>query len=935
MVSDERVLIERDDVLADIGHRLERARVGAGSVLVVQGPAGVGKTEVVRAAVRTASGSGMLVLRARGGELETGFGLGVARQLLEPVLRRGAPDDVAVLLEGAGRWAAPALGLADAVLPVPGGDPSFAVRHGLYTLIDALAVERPVLVAVDDAQWADRASLELVAYLAARVEDAAIAVVLAWRTSDPDAVLEAMRREPAVAFRALDSLSLQGTASAVRAQFPTADAAFVEACHTATEGNPFLLHELLRTALRDGIDPVAAEAERVRSLHSDVLRRDVLVRLANLPPEATTVARAMAVLGLDTDRHRIAKVAGLDPGSLAGVVAALQRAAVLAPDEPLRFVHPIVRSVVAGDLTSGERDLLHRSAAEAHAVDGDLMGEAVHRAAVEPSGDPLTVDVLRRAATDALAAGAIDTAVQLLERAVAEPPGSRDLAGTHFDLGSMRMRAGLVASEVLEQAKARSGDPATRWLIAMAIGYDLGQRGRLVEAVDAFADARRVAHDHRALELRTDLARIGMEVMVSKDHSPLRAELPEVIARLPAGSDLHRQAVAAQALELAVHGDSTAEAVAAMARPALEGGDLHAQSMTWAPFATVIDLAYAGALEEVAQYLDQLVAGYARVGHAVGLACAIGWQGQLALFRGELPTALERIEQSLAIVPHDRFLFARPWRAALLADVHRALGDLDAAAAALDDAYRGDEVEPVALNGVFVLISRAAVAVRQGRYEIARRDLEEFDRREQAAGGITVVVANDVARLWHAVGDPVRARRRAEAHLAASTSWGSPSTIGRALRDLGALTFNEGGIEKLHEAVRILESTPCRLDLAQALVDLGAALRRHGDRRLARDPLRRAAELARRCGARDLARQAETEYEATGARARTLAVDGPSSLTPSERRVAQLAAQGRSNPEIAQDLFVSRKTVETHLGSVYRKLGIDNRSALADRADLI
>jgi DNA-binding NarL/FixJ family response regulator len=138
----------------------------------------------------------------------------------------------------------------------------------------------------------------------------------------------------------------------------------------------------------------------------------------------------------------------------------------------------------------------------------------------------------------------------------------------------------------------------------------------------------------------------------------------------------------------------------------------------------------------------------------------------------------------------------------------------------------------------------------------------------------------------------------------------------------------ERGLEHLHEAVEVLEDSTARLELAEALVALGTALRLTRAPSEAREPLRRALELADRCGADALVARARTELYATGARPRTTAVRGAASLTPSERRVAELAAGGRSNKDVAQALFVTPKTVEVHLSSAYRKLGISSRREL-------
>jgi DNA-binding CsgD family transcriptional regulator len=148
-----------------------------------------------------------------------------------------------------------------------------------------------------------------------------------------------------------------------------------------------------------------------------------------------------------------------------------------------------------------------------------------------------------------------------------------------------------------------------------------------------------------------------------------------------------------------------------------------------------------------------------------------------------------------------------------------------------------------------------------------------------------------------------------------------------ALRGAGLVKGGDEGLGCLRESVVLLERSPMRLEHARSLVELGAALRRRGRRAEAREPLAAGMELAHRCGAERLLARAQEELRAAGARPQRPARTGVDALTPSEQRVARMAAEGRSNPEIAQELFVSLKTVETHLSHVYRKLALTGTGA--------
>jgi DNA-binding NarL/FixJ family response regulator len=219
--------------------------------------------------------------------------------------------------------------------------------------------------------------------------------------------------------------------------------------------------------------------------------------------------------------------------------------------------------------------------------------------------------------------------------------------------------------------------------------------------------------------------------------------------------------------------------------------------------------------------------------------------------------------------------------------------------------------------------------VAEGRDAEALTAYEDYARRHAHIQLPTATFARShAARALDRLGRHEEAIALAEAELADARRWGAPGTVGPALRVLGVLRREEGSA-LLEEAVTVLEASHARLELAKTLADLGATLRRDRRPSDARDPLRRALELADACGADGLVEHVRSELYATGARPRTTALGGVDSLTASERRVAAFAAEGQSNRDIAQALFVTPKTVEVHLSNAYRKLGIRSRRELA------
>ena len=273
-------LLERGDELATVGRALDAAAEGAGRLVMIEGEAGAGKTSLLSAAAGLGASREMLVLRARGGEHERDFAYGVARQLFELVLadetRRGE------LLQGM------AAGVAPIFSPEPPQNESgpFAVQHGLYWLVADLAEAAPLLLVVDDAQWADLASLRALVYIARRLEGLPVALVFAIRTGETgpvDPLLDELRREPGAMPIVPEPLTEEAAsllAGSELGQSPTPK--FAAACHRASSGNPFLIVELLRALAAEQVAPSDENADRLEGIAAAGVSRSILARLARL-----------------------------------------------------------------------------------------------------------------------------------------------------------------------------------------------------------------------------------------------------------------------------------------------------------------------------------------------------------------------------------------------------------------------------------------------------------------------------------------------------------------------------------------------------------------------------------------------------------------------------------------------------------------------------
>jgi DNA-binding CsgD family transcriptional regulator len=256
-------------------------------------------------------------------------------------------------------------------------------------------------------------------------------------------------------------------------------------------------------------------------------------------------------------------------------------------------------------------------------------------------------------------------------------------------------------------------------------------------------------------------------------------------------------------------------------------------------------------------------------------------------------------------------------------------GDVDGAEAALS--LLDSESVSGSLPASVLRFARGRLRVAQGRVAEGLADFLGVGERLTRAM-ITcpshLPWRSEAALAYLALGDHESAEGRAEEELQLARAFGAPRALGVAKRAAGVVAGGERGASLLREAIDDFERGEARLEKARALADLGAMLRRHNRRTEARELLRESLDAAHRSGAKRLAEQADTELRATGARPRRVVLTGLDSLTASERRIAELAGQGLSNREIAQTLFITARTVEGHLTSVFRKLRVQSRDEL-------
>jgi DNA-binding CsgD family transcriptional regulator len=929
-------LLERDGELAVLRELIAAGGGGgveAKSVALVEGPAGIGKSSLLKQALAAATEAGCTTASARGSELERGFAFGLVRQLFEPLLSAVSPAERERLFDGAAGLAAPLLQALDASDLSPGGEASHAALHGLYWLTVNLATEAPLALVVDDAHWADAPSLRFLAYLVNRIAELPVFLAVATRTDEPGAevdLLDELAAHPSTRVIQPPPLSAHAVEELVRAALgPDADPTFASACFEASTGNPLFLGELLATLIAEGIAPTAGQAGRVLETAPRSVARSVSRRLRRLAPEAAQLARAVAVLGDGADPRVAATLAGLDLAAAAAASETLARAEFLDPDK-LEFVHPVVRAAVYAELSPVERARQHRVAAGVLAEQGADEDEvALHVLAGEPGGDGWAVDVLRRAARRAHARGAPDVAATYLQRAIAEQASGDDRVDLLVELGLTELAAlrpsGLAHTR---EALKLAGDPRLRARVSLELGRSLLIWGNFGEAAKVFQEA--------LVELGDRDPELGERLEAQLISASLLAPsaIPGVIDRIAPlimdSSHVSDPVLLAALSVVLISVVAPAARGAELAERALEGG-LSLKDDPAIVAMAAIALMAADRLDQAGAVWDRALVDARRLGSFYLNGFAWTLRAFVLVRRGALAKAEADAGRALeGLGAETRLLLTIPWMVTSLVDVLIERGELEEASRLLGQHNLAGDL-PGGFQTSFLLESMGRLRIAQNRIDEGIAHLRKCGRRLEALG-----VSNPGLIPWRAslapalaaAGEREEALELARKEIDLARSFEVSRELGMALRAAGLVTGGGDGIALLREATSVLESSPAPLEHARALTDLGAALRRKGQRAEAREPLRTGLDLAQRCGATALVQRAHAELVASGARPRRLVLSGLDALTASERRVAEMACEGLTNRQIAQALFVTEKTVEGHLGQAYGKLDVKSRSEL-------
>ncbi|MFJ3955827.1 AAA family ATPase [Streptomyces libani] len=898
LAGQERELCAIDELCAE-------AWGGRGTGVLVQGAAGVGKTALLRAVCERTQRAGALVVEAKADRWEADCPFGVVRQLFEDV---------------DGFWPA-------------SGPPA---RDELYDRSMELAAGRPMVIAVDDLRWTDDASARWLAYLLRRIHRRRVLVIAA--TSLPTDTIDAGLVSRFAHEIVLDGLRTEAVVDlAGDVLGMPVEKEFGASCHRATDGNPLLVRAALG-AVRESGRPV-----------SSAILREVL---ASPPPQVLTWLRrtlatcgsgaaelvdVLAAFGEPVELDLAVATADLAAARVVPLVDALVAAQLLCRHrDTVSLRPPLVQAAALAGLAPGAGQLLRARAARLlHSRGAPAADIAAQLLRSGPLGEPWAADVLCVAAAQAMAEGDADRALDHLRSALREPMSSQRRSELMVRMGSAQPPSD-VGSAVgyLRRALDVTSDVSVQAGAARRLAGLLCLSERHREGMRVLRNVARPARDRSpevAVSLEVEEALLGMFHLSSPEAALARCAGLVDLTEEPENDALG----ILWAVRAMMSGRQRQHAVRLASR-ALDHGLTQVSEASLHHPMSVLTLAVADELELAFRHADQAVDQARRTRSALGGARALAVRSEVNYRLGRLDECrndARACQDTLVQFGSCRADGMAMAAAARLADALVDNGDLDAAERVVADALGGRPV-PASLLGTWLLTSRGRLRQARGEIQEGVDDLLETGRRlrSRQVTNPAVIPWRSLAGLGYAaMGMKSAACELIEEELALARQWGSTRAIGIALRASGRAAKGSTGVTLLREAAAALTRSGASLEHARALADLGTALRKTNQLADARHHLRQAATSAQQCGATALVRLARAELIAAGARPRSQAHCGLESLTPTERRVAHLAARGLSNREISERLFVVRRTVELHLSSIYRKLGVNGRADLPAR----
>ncbi|CAL9360604.1 hypothetical protein SUDANB6_00655 [Streptomyces sp. enrichment culture] len=878
-------LWERDQEIAVLTQAVDvlcADRSSPGTVLMLQGETGLGKTALLAEARRIAERAGCTVWSARGGETLRSVPFNVVRQLLRPALVTMPPEEARECLGDRYGIVGPALGMAD-----PGerrADPQ-GVCDGLVTAARRLACrEYPLVLLLDDVHWADQETLRWLAALTERLSDLPVLVVAARLPGEAGGESDRLLEAVAAAARPLAPLSAltpEATAGLTRATLGAhADAPFCREVWAVTGGNPYDTVELLAKVRDSELEPVEARAGELRALNRAARGGGLVSRLEDLGVDAARFAWAAAILGTGITVDMAARLAAMDREDAVRCAGLLQDARILTEPDPatgpavfgeLEFVHPLIAGAVYRSIPDALRRAMHGIAAQ---IVADLgLGAAAasrHLIQVHPEDDQEIVEQLREAAREHLAVGAPDAARRCLERALDEPPSPDTHARVLYELGCATLLTAPATTVVhLRSALAMPGlDEQARVDAVFRLSQALTHNNQLDEALRTVeAEAARLPDGPARLRLQA--VRCMWEgIHAGETASPDRSARLAALAATCTGRDnAERALLILRGFDAMTHGENAEEVVEFCDR-ALVNGRL-APGLGWTdtewglelPMMLASSYAYTDRLDRAEALFTDALRTYRSAGWSGGhLALAHAYLGLGHRRRGRLPEAEADLRESLRLAERVGRGLPLYWSATCnLIDTLLARGRVDEAWSVAERyGFAPPYPSTIVLPDPRSVRGRLLLAV--GRTEEGIGELEAAGKAAAARGHhnpVMVPWAVDLARAV-AAEDPARAARLASDARRRAERFGTDTAVGEALRCAAALETGQRAVRLAARAVACLEASPCQYEHAAARVEYGIAARSPAE-------LERGLDLARSCGADGLAARAEEALAAVGA----------------------------------------------------------------------
>ncbi|GLZ36453.1 LuxR family transcriptional regulator [Actinokineospora sp. NBRC 105648] len=922
-------LVERNEELRALGGLYAECTRSRGQVALISGGVASGKTELLHAFADRAVGEGALLLVASCSRAERTLAFGVLRQLFAcPSLPGAVAADVTRLLRGDDVDAVPAEPAAGD--PVSIGWAGARVLDGVCAALLELAKDRPVVIEVDDVQFADAPSLQALLYLQRRMRFARVLVILTeWALPRPtQAVFRAeVTRQPNTSHLRLAPLSLRGVGELLATQLDPATAgALAPVHHAVSGGNPLLVTALIddhRAAVRAGARPADGQVAVGQEFG-----HGVLACLHRWESGMVQVARGLALLGDAGSPVLLGKLLDITSDSAAQVLDVLEMAGLL---DGGRFRHPVAKAAVLDSLAPADRSALHARAARLLYRDGSAADEvACHLTAADGvdglTDAPWAVEVLRHAAQEDLVADRVDLAARRLEVAARLSADDDERADITMQLLRVEWR--------------RNPSSAARHLPALRVAR---AEGRLSDrnAVHLAKFLLWYGHTEELAAILADLAarsaerEAPMAGQVSLVFHWLAFLYPPVMAGVPHPNNdappalLANPWTRASAMLDRVRVGGPREEIVTAAEHILQSCRLGEQTLG-SQLSALAALVHADRNDRAMHWSDALLADATARSALTWQAVLGAMRAEIALRQGDLPAAAETATIAFGKLSATGWGVCIGVPLATRVAAATAMGAHDEAAALLRTPV--PEAMFQTQFGLHYLYARGTHYLATDRPHAA---LADFQRCGELMGGWEIDLPTLVpwragaAQAQLALGNHEIARALMAEQLARPGCEGA-RTRGVSLRILAATSTSDRRVALLEEAVELLHAGGDRFELARALLDLSHAHNTTGDCEKARTVARRALQMAKGCNAEPLSRELlpGRDAEVPEQAGRRPQPTGMETLSEAERRVAVLAALGHTNREIGGKLYITVSTVEQHLTRVYRKLNVTRRTDL-------